>query len=115
MHKRDIRLIAKYLASTSTYVNFPDGNQRFTTPGVVYKPCIGKHIECYAYAYFSGGWYQAHADSIENAMLRTGYVITYTGCSVLWCSKLQTEIALSTTEAEYIALIKKIHKLIPLM
>ena len=31
-------------------------------------------------------------------------VITYTGCPVLWCSKLQTEINLSKTEAEYIAL-----------
>ena len=30
------------------------------------------------------------------------YVITYGGCSILWCSKLQMEITLSTTEAEYI-------------
>jgi hypothetical protein len=35
---------------------------------------------------------------------RTGYVITSASCLVLWSSKLQTEIALSTTEAEYIAL-----------
>ena len=41
----------------------------------------------------------------KNVMLRTGYVITYAGCKLLWCSKLQTEIALSAAEAEYIALI----------
>ena len=37
-------------------------------------------------------------------MSRTGYAIYYAGCPVLWSSKLQTEIALSTTEAQYTAL-----------
>jgi hypothetical protein len=35
---------------------------------------------------------------------KTGYVICLTICPVLWKSKLQTEIALSTMEAEYVAL-----------
>ena len=30
--------------------------------------------------------------------------LCYDNCSVMWCSKLQTEIALSMTESEYIAL-----------
>ena len=34
----------------------------------------------------------------------TGFVILYSGCPVLWSSKLKTELALSTTESEYIAL-----------
>ena len=46
-------------------------------------------------------------------MLHTGYVITYTECPVLWCSKLQTEIILSTTEAECIALIQATHNITP--
>ncbi len=45
---------------------------------------------------------------------RTGYVITFASCPVLWCSKLQTEIALSTTEAEYIALSQSTRDLIPM-
>jgi hypothetical protein len=45
---------------------------------------------------------------------RTGYVITSASCLVLWSSKLQTEIALSTTEAEYIALSRSARDLIPM-
>ena len=35
---------------------------------------------------------------------RTGFVITYVGYPILWKSKMQPHTALSTTEAEYIAL-----------
>ena len=48
-------------------------------------------------------------------MLHTGYVITYAVCPVLWCSKLQMEINLSTTEAEYIALNQAMCNVIPFM
>ena len=48
-------------------------------------------------------------------MSHTGYVIKYAGCPILWCSKLQTEIALSTTEAEYIALSQAMREVLPLM
>ena len=46
---------------------------------------------------------------------RTGYVIRFMGCPIVWVSKLQTEIALSTTEAEYIALSQAMRDVIPLM
>jgi hypothetical protein len=42
------------------------------------------------------------------------YVILYQGCPIHWGSKLQTEIALSTTEAEYIALSMGARELIPI-
>ena len=48
-------------------------------------------------------------------MSRTGFVIRYAGCPIGWCSKLQTEIALSTAEAEYIALSQASREVIPLM
>ena len=44
-----------------------------------------------------------------------GYIITNMGCPILWCSKLQTEIALSTTEAEYTAFIQETCGVIPFM
>ena len=95
-------------------MDLPDGNCRLTTRGVVYKPDIGKCIGCYVVADFAGRWDQPDADNAENVMSRMGYVITYAGCPVLWCSNLQTEIALSTTEEEYIALVQGIHEVIPL-
>ena len=48
-------------------------------------------------------------------MSRTGYVIFYANCPIIWCSKLQTEIALSTTESEYIALSQSLRDVIPLI
>ena len=51
----------------------------------------------------------------ENVLSRTGYIISIHGCPVTWTSKLQSEIALSTAEAEYIALSQSTCEIIPLM
>ena len=48
-------------------------------------------------------------------MSRKGYVITYAGYPVLWCSKFKIEIYLSTTEARYIGLIQVMREVIPFM
>ena len=48
-------------------------------------------------------------------MSRTGYVIQYANCPIIWSSKLQSEIALSTTEAEYIAFSQCLRDVIPLI
>ena len=45
---------------------------------------------------------------------RTGYVMSLGGAPIHWVSKLQTEIALSTTEAEYIVLSQALRELVPL-
>ncbi|KAL7460030.1 hypothetical protein ACHAXS_000498 [Conticribra weissflogii] len=39
----------------------------------------------------------------------------YAGCPIFWSSKLQTEIALSTTEAEYIALSSAMCEVLPFL
>jgi hypothetical protein len=44
------------------------------------------------------------SDDEDTAKSRTGYVIMFAGCPLIWSSKLQTKIALSSTEVEYIAL-----------
>ena len=74
-----------------------------------------KDIESYVDADFSGGWAQADDNNAENVMFCTRYVIMYAGCPVLWYSELQTEVALSTTEAEYIEFIQAMREVIPFM
>ena len=115
MHERAVRHITEYPATTSTYVDSPDGNLWLTTRGVVYRTNIEKGIECYVDANFSGGWSQADADNEENVMSRTGYIIMYAGCPVLWCSKSQTQMISSTTEVENIALSQAMRKVVPFM
>ena len=48
---------------------------------------------------FAGNWDKSDAGNPENVLSRTGYIIFIYGCPVIWSSKLQTEIALSTAEA----------------
>eukprot|EP00957_Ditylum_brightwellii_P173587 13216466-Ditylum_brightwellii.AAC.1 len=45
---------------------------------------------------------------------RSGCVIMYGKCPITWFSKLQSEIALSSTEAEYIALSTAAREVLPL-
>ena len=40
--------------------------------------------------------------------------MTLAGCPIHWVSKLQTEIALSTLESEYIALAQAMRELVPM-
>jgi hypothetical protein len=51
----------------------------------------------------------------DTARSRAGYIITYAGCPVYWQSKLITEIALSTTEAEYVAASEALRSVIPMI
>ena len=99
VHERAIRRITKYLARMSTYVDLPDGNWWLTICDVVYRTDIEKCTKCYIDANFTGGWDQVDAYNAENTISCMECVITYVVCPVLWCSKLQTEISLSTTEA----------------
>ncbi len=66
---------------------------------IIYKPDCSKGLKCYVDADFAGGWTQADASNAENVLSRTGYVIMYASCPILWVSQLQTKIALSTAEA----------------
>eukprot|EP00984_Skeletonema_dohrnii_P027976 scaffold17754_cov71-Skeletonema_dohrnii-CCMP3373.AAC.1 len=83
--------------------------------GIIYKPDKKKGLECYVDADFAGGWQHADAESAESVMSRTGYILMYAGCPIHWVSKLQTEIALSTAEAEYIALSQALREVIPMI
>ena len=51
----------------------------------------------------------------STAKSRSGFIVLYAGCPLMWSSKLQTSIALSTTEAEYVALSNSLREIIPMM
>ncbi len=72
--------------------------------GIIYKLDKSKGLECYVDVDFAGEWSQADAENADNVLSRTGYILMYANCPILWVSRLQTEIALSTAKAEYIAL-----------
>jgi hypothetical protein len=79
-------------------------------------PTSTKSLEVYADADFAGNWNKGTApDDPSTAKSRTGFVITFAGCPITWSSKLQTQIALSSTEAEYIALSQSLRDAIPIM
>jgi hypothetical protein len=73
-----------------------------------------KGLKVYAGADFAGGWSVADSENADNVLSRTGFVICYANCPIVWCSKLQTKIALSTAEAEYIAVSHALRETIPI-
>ena len=84
--------------------------------GLVPRPDPDRSLDTFADADFSGNWNKHEAaDDPSTAKSRTGYIIKLAACSILWASKLQTQIALSTTEAEYIALSQALRETIPIM
>lgn len=103
-HGKAIKHIGRYLASSAT------------SSGLIFKPDITKSLECFVDSDFSGNWHKDDAaDDMDTARSRTGYIIRYAGCPLVWGSKLQTHIALSSTEAEYIAISTAMREVIPLM
>ena len=74
-----------------------------------------KSFDCYADAGFAGDFVKKYSDDPDCAKSRTGFIIMYGGCPIVWCSKLQTEITLSSTEAEYVSLSQALREVIPLM
>ena len=71
-------------------------------------------LDCYVDADFAGLWNVEHCDDPVCVKSRTGYLFKLANCPLLWVSKLQTEIALSTRDAEFIALSQAMRELLPM-
>ena len=71
-------------------------------------------VDCYADAYFAVLW--GHEDPQDPIYVRsrTGSVVTFANCPLLWVSKLHTKITLSTLHYEYVALYHSVRALLPL-
>ena len=102
-HFQAVEHIVKYLKKTRE-------------KGIIMKPNKSKSLEVYADADFSGNWYKpTAADDASTAKSRSGYLVLYAGCPIIWSSRLQTQVALSTTEAEYISLSQSLREVIPII
>ena len=77
-------------------------------------PTGDNHLNAYVDSDFARQWSHATSQLRDSTVSRTGYVIIYCSCPIHGVSKLQSEIALSTTEAEYIALSMCLHDLLPM-
>ena len=81
--------------------------------GLILRPSGDLHIDVYCDADFAGLW--PFEDKLDPTCVksRTGYVICISDCPVIWTSKLQTELSLSTMESEYNALSYCMRSVIP--
>lgn len=90
-HAQALKQICRYLLKTHDM-------------GLTFRPDPARGLECFVDADWAGSWQMRSSHDPISVRSRTGYVIMYAGCPIVWASKMQTLVALSTTEAEYIAL-----------
>ena len=90
-HATAVKRIIRYLIGTKD-------------KGLILSPSQTLEVDCYVDADFAGLWSVEDPNDSICVKSRSGHLIMFMGCPLLWKSKLQTQIALSTMEAEYIAL-----------
>jgi hypothetical protein len=82
--------------------------------GLIMNPTSYLSIGCYVDADFARLHGKENDEDPISVKSRAGYVLSLANCPVLWVSRLQTVIASSTMEAEYVALSQAMKDLIPL-
>jgi hypothetical protein len=101
-HSAAVRYIVRYLMTTRE-------------KGLILK-ANNHSFECYVDANFQGGWNrETSSEDSTTAKSRTAYIVMYAGCPIIWASKMQTDIALLTTESEYSALFEATQEVLWLM
>jgi len=105
-HEIAIKRIGRYLKGTANRGLIINPN-KLTEEGL--------KIDCYPDADFAGLYGYENPSDPTCVKSRTGFLIAICGCPVLWQSKLQSETALSTMEAEIIALAHSCKELFPIM
>jgi len=83
--------------------------------GITMKPLdTGSfRLDVYVDSDFMGLYGKERRADPDNVKSRTGYVITLNDCPMIWASKLQEGVALSTMMAEYYALSTAMREVIP--
>ena len=90
-HKEAVKQIGWYILATRD-------------KGMCFVPNKRWGLECFVDADWAGSWQKRSSHDSMSAHWQTGFVVMYAGCPILLKSLMQSLIALSTTEAEYIAL-----------
>ena len=91
-HGEALEYIARYLKGTADL-------------GITLHPKHDEGFRGYADADFVYNWLKEYVEfDPTTAKSRSGWVITYANCPILWASEFQLQVALSTTEANYISL-----------
>ena len=100
-HGEAVKRICQYLLGTKEW-------------GILFTPNLAEGLNCYVDADFAGLWgYEDEQDPVC-VKSRTGFTLTLFGCPIIWASKLQTEITLSSTAAEYVAFSMAMRELLPM-
>ena len=84
--------------------------------GMILKP-IQKdkfHMDVFVDADFMGLYGKEKRSDPDNVKSRTGFVVCLNGCPIVWASKLQNSISLSTMMAEYYALSTALREVLPI-
>ncbi len=101
-HGQAVKWIGRYLKGTSD-------------KGYIMKPDMSHGLEVYVDADFAGNWDKEGAGvDRDTARSRHGYFIRYAGVPIMWLSQLQTEIAMSSTEAELVGMSMALRTVIPI-
>ena len=102
-HAEAVKRIGRYLLSTRD-------------KGLIIRPTESWQFDCWVDADFVGNWRKsdAHIDPMTSKS-RSGWLVRFAGAPITWASKMQTITAMSTTEAEYIALSTSLREVIPMM
>ena len=105
-HARAVKRIVRYSSATT--------NGGTLSKGILFKPDLLSGLDMYVDTDYAGlVGYEDDQDPVS-VKSRTGFVLTLFGYPVLWASKLQTDICLSSTAAEYVAFSMGMRELLPM-
>ena len=105
-HARAVKRIVRYLATTT--------DNGTLSRGIRFKPDLTSGLDMYVDADYAGLFGYEDDQDPTSVKSRTGFVLTLFNCPVLWSSKLQTDICLSSTAAEYVAFSMGMRELLPM-
>ena len=100
-HEEALKRIGRYLKGTRD-------------KGIIMKKSKSLKLDLYVDADFAGQWSYENDMDPTSVKSRSGWLVTIGGSPIAWVSRLQSEISLSTMEAEYVALSSSMKDLLPL-